>query len=229
MAKTLVVCGFGTGISRAVAEKFGKEGFTLALVGRNAERLAEGVRALESAGVSAQAFPADLSDAVQLKSMIASVREKLGPISALHWNVYSAAAGDLLTASSDEVREIFEVSVTQLLVALEAALPDLQTQQAAALLVTNGGLGLDDPQIDAMAVAWNSMGLAVANAAKHKLVGLLSRKLEPMNVYVGEVIVLGAVKGTAWDDGSAKLEASSVAAKFWELYSKRSEVSAKVG
>ena len=26
--------------------------------------------------------------------------------SALHWNVYSAGAGDLLTASADEVREI---------------------------------------------------------------------------------------------------------------------------
>ena len=34
MSKTIVVVGFGPGISNAVAEKFGKQGFTVALVAR---------------------------------------------------------------------------------------------------------------------------------------------------------------------------------------------------
>jgi hypothetical protein len=83
--------------------------------------------------------------------------------------------------------------------------------------------------VKAMAVAWGAMDLAVVNAAKHKLVGLLAEKLKPRNVYVGEVLVLGPVKGTAWDDGNAKIEARTVAERFWELYSNRSEVSATVG
>jgi short-subunit dehydrogenase len=228
MAKTLLVCGFGTGISSAVAKKFGKEGFGLALVGRSAERLTAGVKALEAEGCRAAAFPADLADEGQVRAMVDAVRAKLGPISAIHWNAYSAGAGDLLKASAAEIRKTFELPVTTLLVTVQAALADLKAEKGA-LLVTNGGLGIDDPAIDATAVAWNAMDLAVANAAKHKLVGVLAQKLKPENVYVGEVLALGPVKGTAWDNGSATIEATSIANRFWELYTARSEITAKVG
>ena len=59
------------------------------------------------------------------------------------------------------------------------------------------------------------MGLAVANAAKHKLAGLLAERLPPDGVYVGEVIVAGLVKGTASDRGNATIASSIVADKFW--------------
>lgn len=86
----------------------------------------------------------------------------------------------------------------------------------AFLFVTTG---LFDPQIDAMAVQWNSMGLAIGNAAKHKLIGLLSEKLRADEITVGEVIVVGLVKGTRWDTDSATIEPRTVADKFWEVYS----------
>lgn len=229
MAKTIVVCGYGSGISSAVAEQFGRQGFSVALVGRNAERLAGGVKSLESRGITAAGFPTDLSNEAEVKSLIASVRAKFGRITVLHWNAYSTGAGDLITADSTAIRKAFELPITNLVVALQQALPDLEAQSDSALLVTNGGLGLDEPQVDAMAVAWNAMDLAVVNAAKHKLVGVLAQKLKPKNVYVGEVLVLGPVKGTAWDDGNAKIEATSVASRFWELYQKRGDVTAMVG
>ena len=47
-------------------------------------------------------------------------------------------------------------------------------------------------------------------------------------VYVGEVVVLGMVKGTVFDSGSATLEASTIAAKFWELYGARAATSTNV-
>jgi NAD(P)-dependent dehydrogenase (short-subunit alcohol dehydrogenase family) len=42
----LIVFGYGPGISHATAERFGREGYSLALVGRSAERLAEGASRL---------------------------------------------------------------------------------------------------------------------------------------------------------------------------------------
>ena len=51
MSTTIVVCGFGPGISTAVAEKFGREGFSVALVARRKEKLDEGVKALEAKGI----------------------------------------------------------------------------------------------------------------------------------------------------------------------------------
>jgi len=229
MAKTIVIGGFGPGISSAVAERFGEAGFSVALVGRSAERLDAGVTALASKDVRAAAFPADLADPAALQKLFGQVRAKLGPVTVLHWNVYSGAGGDLLSASLEEIRSVFQVPVVSLLAALQAVLPDLRQQKDAALLVTNGGLGLYDPQMDAQAVAWNAQGLAVANAAKHKLVGLLSAKLKPEGVYVGEVVVTSLVKGTPWANESSTLEPTTVAAKFWELYTRRTEVSALVG
>ncbi|MCY1078830.1 hypothetical protein [Archangium lansingense] len=35
---------------------------------------------------------------------------------------------------------------------------------------------------------------------------------------MGEVVVLGLVKGTAFDSGHATLEPSAIAEKFWELH-----------
>lgn len=70
MAKTIVVVGFGPGNSTAVAEKFGTEGFSVALVGRNEDRLAAGVSALKARGIAAAAFPADAAanSALSLRS-----------------------------------------------------------------------------------------------------------------------------------------------------------------
>lgn len=103
-------------------------------------------------------------------------------------------------------------------------LPDLRAAKGA-LLVTNGGLGVLDPKVDAMAVRIGSMGLAVANAAKRKLVGLLAARLEGEGVYVGEVVVMGLVKGTISDRGNAAIDPASVADKFWHLFTKREVVS----
>jgi hypothetical protein len=45
---------------------------------------------------------------------------------------------------------------------------------------------------------------------------------------VGEVTVLGLVKGTSHDRGNATIEASSVAQRFWEIYQARTEVWSQV-
>jgi NADP-dependent 3-hydroxy acid dehydrogenase YdfG len=228
MSKTIIVGGFGPGISNAVAERFGKEGFTVALVARTEDKLQAGVQRLKASGITAAAFPADLSDPASIDKMVATVRSKLGPISVLHWNAYSGSAGDFLSAKPAEIRGVLDLPVVGLMAALQASLPDLRTQKDAALLVTNGGLGLYDPQMDALAVEWGAQGLAVANAAKHKLVGLLSKRLKGDNIYVGEVVVLSLVKGTPFDNGSATLEPSRVADRFWELYRQRTELSVTI-
>ncbi len=226
MAKTIIVGGFGPGIATAVAEKFGSAGFAVALVGRNADRLAAGVKALQAQGVTAGAFVADLGDPTAAKAVVGEVREKLGPISVLHWNAYSSAAGDLLSADAAAIHSALDVAVTGLLSAVQESLADLK-QAKGAILVTNGGLLFDDPNINDVSAKRGLMGLAMGNAAKHKVVGMLAAKLKADDVYVGEVIVTGTIKGSAFDTGHANLDGAVVAQKFWDLYSARTDVVAK--
>src|SRR5581483_5669523 len=93
--------------------------------------------------------------------------------------------------------------------------------EKGAVLVTNGGFGALDDKVDAYAVQIGAMGLSEANAAKHKLVRLLHHRLKGEGVYVGEVMVTGTVRGTAWDRGDATLDGATIATKFWELFEAR--------
>lgn len=227
MQKTIVICGYGSGISDAVANKFGAEGFQIALVARDQSKLGKAQAALEARGIRAAAFPTDLSDLGATRGLLQRVKAQLGPVTAIHWNAYGNDAGDVLAAGAASLHTMFDLAVTSLVVVVQEALADLKAAKGA-LLITNGGLGLFDPQIDAMAVQWNSMGLAIANSAKHKLVGLLTEKLRADEITVGEVVVLGLVKGTLWDTGNATIDPATIAGKFWEIYAGRKSKSETV-
>jgi NADP-dependent 3-hydroxy acid dehydrogenase YdfG len=233
MAKIIVVVGFGPGISTSVARKFGSEGFSVALIARNEERLASGVEALKANGISAAAFTADAGHPVAIREAIAKARKELGPISVIQWNAFGGnEAQDLVTADPAIVRGIFDIAVVGLLAAIQEVLPDLRGTKEGAVLVTNGAAGEINPQMDAFVTGSNAwslklMGVAVANAAKDKLVGMLAQRLKDDGVYVGQVTIAGTIKGTAWDSPDS-IDPSAVADKFWQLYQGRGEIRARM-
>lgn len=222
MSGTIVVCGYGPGISDAVARRFGREGFAVALVGRTEERLAEGCAALERQGVRAKPFKCDVGDLDAVRTLLARVRTSLGNVTVVHWNALASGAGDLLTAPAAELHGAFDVAVHGLVTCVQEALPDLERSRGA-VLVTGGGLAKYGEGVDRLAANWNAMGLSVAKAAQHKLVGLLHQKLAPKGVYVGEVMVLGLVKGSKFDTGNATIAADTVADRFFQIYTERKE------
>jgi NADP-dependent 3-hydroxy acid dehydrogenase YdfG len=228
VSKTIVVVGFGPGISTAVADKFGAEGFKVALVARRGDSLAAGAEALNAKGVTAAAFVADAAEPDSIRAAIAAARSELGPITVIHWNAFSGhGVDDLATVDPASLSGLLNVAVVGLLAALQAALADLKASGEGALLVTNGAFAEINPQIDAFALASKSSGVAIANAAKHKLVGLLSERLKAEGVYVGEVMIAGVIKGTAWA-GDAGIEGAAVADLFWRLYRDRGETRARI-
>lgn len=224
MARTIIVCGYGPGISSAVARKFGDEGFQVAIVARNAERLEAGAKALTDAGITAKAFTCDLGDVAAVQQLVADVRSSLGPITVIHWNAYAGMAGDLTTCDPSDLRTVMDVGVVGEVAAVQAALPDLRAQEGAAVLVTGGGFAFYSDQVDQMIAQWNAMGLGVAKAAQHKLTGVLHQKLKADGIYVGSIIVMGMVRGTAFDQGNAGVDPADVAGAFWQLYQDRSDI-----
>src|SRR5262245_41861264 len=126
MTKTLVVCGYGPGISHAVARKFASEGFRVALVARDAKKLEEAVKSFPTSGSAVRAFPCDLADRTAIAPLMAKIRSSLGPIAVLHWNAYAPLAGDLTKVDVSELRTTLEVGVVSLVSAIQQVLPDLR-------------------------------------------------------------------------------------------------------
>jgi hypothetical protein len=147
----------------------------------------------------------------------------------LHWNAFGGGeAGDLAVADLSIVRGLFDIAVVGLLAAVQESLPDLRGSKHGAVLITNGAYGDLTPQMDSYVVSQKTMGIALANAAKSKLVGLLAERLKRESVYVGEVTIAATVKGSSYDHGDATLSPAVVADRFWELYQARGEVRARV-
>lgn len=229
MSKTIIVAGYGVGISDGVARHFGKQGFKVALVSRNADKVNKAASALADEKIEAKGFAVDLGDPAAVTKLIADVRSSLGPVTVLHWNAYTGGAGDLLTADPNDLRKVFDVAVTGLVAAVQASLPDLKAQgKDAAVLVTGGGFAFFDPNIDTMATQYSAMGLAISKSAQHKTVGVLHQKLKADGVYVGEVVVTGSVKGTPFDQGNANLTGDQVAERFWQMYTQRHEATTNI-
>lgn len=219
MKPSILICGYGPGISQAVARRFGKAGHPVALVARHAPRLAASVAELASEGIQAQAFPADLGDVATVQRVVAEARSQSGPIGILHWNAFVDVEGDLLALPLADLSRSFELRVTSYLAAVRASLADLQTHRGT-VLATSGIMALDDPRIDAFATGYGALAISVA--AQHKATGILAQTLAPRGIHVGEVIVNGFVAGTPGAEGMQDTVApADVAERFWELHTAR--------
>nr|AVR52601.1 2,3-dihydro-2,3-dihydroxybenzoate dehydrogenase [Streptomyces sp. FXJ1.235] len=78
-----VVTGAAGGIGSAVAEALAERGASVALLDRDADRLAVVAKELREAGHRATAFPVDVTSSADVDAVIDAVEEELGPVDRL--------------------------------------------------------------------------------------------------------------------------------------------------
>ncbi|KAI9324658.1 hypothetical protein DFJ73DRAFT_784734 [Zopfochytrium polystomum] len=123
----------------------------------------------------------------------------------------------LLTDPSalDAAQYAYKIQFASFVASVHGSLEDLKSTRVGdrlgAILVTGGYLEEIAEGTAKMAVAWRFSTIAVMNAAKRKAVHLLNEELAGSGVYAGEVTVMGLVKGTPFDDGTATIEPAAVA------------------
>src|SRR6266403_2046944 len=97
MFKTIAVFGAGPGMGRAVARRFGREGFQVALVARNQDRLDAFTGGLTADGIEAAGLAGDIADRDALPGMIEAITARFGPIDVLE---YAPSGLDLLNLAT---------------------------------------------------------------------------------------------------------------------------------
>ena len=89
--KRVIVTGGGSGIGRAVCERFGEEGAEIAIFDMSEDGAKETVRLITEAGGKAQAFKVDITDRAQVDKAVAEF-EAGGPVDVLvnnaGWDVF---------------------------------------------------------------------------------------------------------------------------------------------
>ena len=145
--KTAVVTGATRGIGRAIAECFADEGANVAICARNADQVAETVKALEAKGVKAFGAVVDIADGPALKAFITKAGEALGGIDILVSNASALVQGN----SEDAWKAMFDIDMMGAVRSFEAARPFLEkageTKGDAAFLITSSvsAAETDDP------------------------------------------------------------------------------------
>ncbi|QCH24040.1 SDR family NAD(P)-dependent oxidoreductase [Mycobacteroides salmoniphilum] len=185
MNRTMLVLGAGTGTGAAVARRFGRDGFHVAVVGRRREPLDSLVADLLDDDVLATAFPTDLTDAVRVAELLSAVTSALPPIEAIYYGPSSpvafTAARELTVAEADRY---WGLLVRPLIHTVSAVLPGMIERGRGTILSTIGGTG-------ARAMPEMSGPGPAAAAARNYLQGLHS-EVAPHGVYVG-LLTIGAL------------------------------------
>ena len=83
MSRVVVITGAGAGVGRAVAEEFARNGWHIALLSRDKDRLEVAAEALIGRyGIRALAIPTDVADADAMEAAADKTETELGPIDA---------------------------------------------------------------------------------------------------------------------------------------------------
>jgi 3-oxoacyl-[acyl-carrier protein] reductase len=99
--QTAIVTGASQGLGRAIAEGLAAAGAAVALVARNAGKLADVAAGIQAAGGRAEVFPCDVSQGDEVAKVVEAVVEKLGRLDILVNNA-GVTRDTLLPRMSDE-------------------------------------------------------------------------------------------------------------------------------
>ena len=124
--RVVVVTGATGDLGQAVARRFADLGARLALLARDEESCIGLAMSLPGATKRHRGIPVDLSDAVSAAAAADTVRERMGPASALLHLVGGYAGGTpFVDGDDEEFRHLLDLNLWSTVHALRAFLPDI--------------------------------------------------------------------------------------------------------
>ena len=186
----IVVVGAGPGLGASVARRFGREGYDVALLSRDAEQLEELGTTLQTEGITTGWTALDVTDDAALREAISRFAGHAGHLDVLHFNPSAFRHKDPLALTPEELLADVRLGVGALLTAVQAARPFMR---AGARVTATGSMAADEP--------WNeAASLGVQKAGLRNLVRSIDTTLRPDGIRAVTVTVRGTLRtGTRFD------------------------------
>ncbi len=160
--KVALVTGAGSGIGKAVAEAFGREGYAVVLAGRRAEALDAVARAI---GPNALPVATDVTDPKSVAALFAAAKQKFGRLDVLFNNAGTGSPGAILLEdlSIEMWQNVVNTNVSGVFYCMQEAFRIMKAQSP------RGGRIINNGSISAHAPRPNS---APYTSTKHAVTGL---------------------------------------------------------
>ncbi|OGC00727.1 short-chain dehydrogenase [candidate division KSB1 bacterium RBG_16_48_16] len=206
--KLIAIVGMGKGISMAVARRFGKEGYRIAMISRSESNLIRYQRELNGDGYKSFYFVADAGNQDILKKAFAELKAELGSPEVLVYNAAIVRTAKPTSLTYFNLIEDFKVNVAGALVAVQQVLPAMRNKKRGTIIFTGGGLALN-PFLD-------YASLAIGKAGIRSLATTLSQELKMDGVHIVTVTICGWVR-----EQDTKYSPAKIAELYWSLHTKK--------
>lgn len=214
----LVILGAGPGLGAASARRFAREGFAVALVARDAERLGALRDALAADGVRASAHPADLTDPAAVRTALDAAAAEHGAIDVVQYSPIPSRRllKPVLETDTEDLEAALDLSVRGPVTAIRHVLPGMLERGAGSVLLVNGG--------SAATPNGRVAGTSVAFAGESAYGAMLHEAVAEQGVRVRQLIVPGEIGG-----GDPLFEPDALAERLWGLHAESGPFRATVG
>ncbi|NMN56144.1 NAD(P)-dependent dehydrogenase (short-subunit alcohol dehydrogenase family) [Xanthobacter sp. SG618] len=192
-AQTAIIVGAGKGLSASLARRLAREGFRVALVARDVDKLAPLV-----AETGARAYAADAQNAPAIESVFAEVDKAFGPPDLVVFNASMRYRGPVEVLDPADVMEAYSVGAFAGFLTAQAATRRMLARGQGSLFFTGA-----TASVKAMP---HSVPFAMAKFALRALAQGLARELGPRGIHVAHFILDGGIASswaTAGEPGPA--------------------------
>ena len=139
--KIALVTGANKGIGKEIARQLGRQGMTVLIGARDAERGAEAANELKQEGIDARAVLLDVTKADSIAAVAAQIEREFGRLDVLVNNAGIALDGGFYNADVDMMRRTYETNVFGVVALTRALVPLLQKSAAGRIVNMSSGLG----------------------------------------------------------------------------------------
>jgi len=204
---TVAIVGAGPGTGAAVARRFGRENFVMALTSRDQGKLDELAADLAADGVTARGFAADVTDPAALQRALTEAAEWGGAIEVLQYSPIPHR--DFLKPVLETIRNDLEHAVAFSIygpkVAVDTVLPGMRALGRGTILFVNGGSAVrPNPSV---------AGTSIAFAGESAYAQMLHNTLGSENIHVAQLIIPGAISTDSPDSSP-----DAIAERLWRMH-----------
>jgi NAD(P)-dependent dehydrogenase (short-subunit alcohol dehydrogenase family) len=214
--KTAAVLGVGPGLGAAIAKRFAREGFAVALMARREEGVSDVGREIEEAGGTALPISADATDPASVAAAFEQTRSELGDPEVFVYNAGAFQMGGILELSPDKFDECFKANCAGAFYAAQHVLPAMVEAGRGTILLTGATAALRGSA--------RFSALAVGKFGLRALAQSMAREFGPQGVHVAHVIIDGQintprVRGMFGDrEDHTMLSPDAIAETYWQLH-----------